>query len=669
MTTSKDAIGRRLDRTSSVRTVSGMARNDGLDHPLTADALTRLLAIAAERGNDPEACREAAVWAAAQHAGQQRRSGEPYVTHCIEVAILVTDMGGTLPMVQAALLHDTVEDTETTLEDVRREFGTDVASIVDGCTKVALVHPDADKAQRQAANLRKLFLSLADDPRVVLVKLCDRLHNLRTISVLPQEKARRIGEETLAVHAPLAHRLGLGSLKSELEDRAYAAADPQAHARMAEHIAHVNPHEQLQHARILLEEHLLARGLPCSVSGRVKHLWSAHRKAVRTSVDPVDLPDLLGLRVICPTEDACFEALGSVHDLWTPELSRLRDYINHPKPNGYRSLHTTVTGPGGRRLEVQVRTPEMHEAAEHGAAAHHAYKHGHEPAWVSRLLEWASEDLTDEEYLEGVHDELGTRKQILAITPGGDLIELPEGSCPIDFAYAVHSAIGDRCVGAKVDGRIVSLDTPLVNGQKVEIITGQRSGPAEEWLEWVRTSKARTRIRAHSTRRRPEPLPGPKEETRPQRRAKTTTHHTEPARREARTPRSPGLVDTPVRLAGCCSPRPGELAAGIVGRGEVRVHRPDCPGFTTTAREEPGRHVPIHWIPEGHALEHVTIDGAARPGLLAEIAAAIQSVGGALLTSTSDGGERLELVVDTPNNRRRDLRTALRLVREVRGVR
>jgi RelA/SpoT family (p)ppGpp synthetase len=634
--------------------------HDGLKHPLTIEALARLVAITSERGLSADTCTHTATWAAERHRGQWRKSGEPYVTHCIEVAILVTDMGGSAPMVQAALLHDTVEDTPTTLADISEEFGDDVSRIVDGCTKVALVHPDAGTAERQAANLRKLFLSLADDPRVVLVKLCDRLHNLRTIAALPPEKARRIGEETLAVHAPLAHRMGLGALKAELEDRAFAVAAPEEYSRMAAAITATDSHEKLQQARLILAAHLNAQGISCSVSGRVKHLWSAHRKAARLRTEPGNLPDLLGLRVICADEETCQEVLGAVHNLWKPDLARLRDYVNRPKPNGYQSLHTTVTGPEGRLLEVQVRTQSMHDAAEHGAASHHAYKHGHEPAWVNRLLEWSNEDLTDEEYLEGVHDELGVRKQILTLTPRGQVIELPEGACPVDFAYAVHSAIGDRCVGAKIDGRMVSLDTRLKNGQMVEILTGQRNGPALEWLEWVRTSKARSRIRAHTNREQARAAT-PVTKTSPGRPRRTTTHTVTPPA-NARIPRTPWLDDLALSIAGCCTPKPGELVAGIVGRGEIRVHRSDCEDFTRVATKNPGRHLPVHWVREGHSLESINLQATPRPGLLAELAGAARSVGGTLLTSTTDDTEKTTLLVDTPRSRKRDLRTSLQLV-------
>lgn len=432
---------------------------------------------------------------------------------------------------------------------------------------------------------------------------------------------------------------------------------------MAGLIADTDPHEKLQQARLVLADHLTERGIACSVSGRVKHLWSAHRKAAQLRADPADLPDLLGLRVICAEEETCHAVLGAVHDLWEPDLTRLRDYINRPKPNGYQSLHTTVTGPEGRRIEVQIRTQAMHDAAEHGAASHHAYKHGHEPAWVSRLLEWSNEDLTDDEYLEGVHDELGVRKQILTVTPRGRVIELPDDSCPIDFAYAVHTAVGEMCVGAKVDGRIVSLDTRLKNGQQVEILTGQRNGPATEWLAWVRTSKARSRIRAHTSRQIQKENEAATKA--PASRVRRTTQHTTTPVTDARTPLTPGLDDATLTVAGCCSPRPGDLVAGIVGRGGIRVHRADCADFTRVATRDPGRHLPVHWVRDGHTLESLTIEATPRPGLLADIAAAARSVGGTLLTSTAEDHERTTLVVDTPKGRKRDLHTSLRLVNGV----
>jgi guanosine-3',5'-bis(diphosphate) 3'-pyrophosphohydrolase len=638
-----------------------------LTHPLTATALERLLATVVRRGLDQEAVRTAAYWAGTKHAGQRRRSGEPYVTHCFEVATMVADLGGSLAMVQASLLHDVVEDTGTTLLELRREFGATVSRLVDGCTKVAAVHPDEGIARRQAVNLRKLFVSLAEDPRVVVVKLCDRLHNLRTIDALPAEKARRIGEETLAVHAPLAHRLGLSAIKAELEDRAYAVADPEGYAKTAERLAAADLHVKLEDARHELQKHLEERAFRAEVSGRIKHLWSVHRKARRLGADPLNLPDLLGLRIICENQTECFTALGLVHELWDPDLRRLRDYINNPKSNGYQSLHTTVESGDGRLLEVQIRTRAMHAAAEHGAAAHHAYKNGEEPAWVGRLLAWAGEDLTDEEYVTGVHDELGHRKEILVLTPRGEIVELPEGAVVVDFAYAIHSEIGDSCIGARVDGRVVPLNTVLQDGQRVEVLTGRREGPSGEWLEWVRTSKARTRIRSRLQTDAPAPVPAvePRRTENARSKRSRTTGRTKPVR--DRVPMAPGIPDAVLKIAGCCRPGPGQRVIGIVGRTGIRAHASDCVAVEGILAVTPGRTVPVHWVLEGSLLETLSLTCVTRDGLLTDLAGAVAGVEGSL-HSVSTNTADLELVAEVPRRRRKDLRAALRLVDGVRSI-
>ena len=643
-----------------------MSSHPSLEHPAVRESLAALVRLAAERGLDTTAIQQAADWAADAHGDQRRRSGEPYVIHPIEVAALVADLGATTAMVQAALLHDTVEDTHRETLDIEMDFGKEVAQLVDACTKVAVVHPDAASAQRNAANLRKLFVSLAADPRVIVIKLCDRLHNLRTIGALPPEKARRIGEESLAVHAPLAHRMGLGALKAELEDRAFAAADPAEWLRTAARIAASDLHHRLEQARGELVTHLVNSGLGGEVSGRVKHLWSIRRKAQRHAVDPLELPDLLGLRVVCADIDTCYMALAAVHTLWEPDLSRLRDYINRPKSNGYQSLHTTVNTSSGR-LEVQVRTNEMHAAAEHGSAAHHSYKHpGTEPRWVERLVAWAGEDLSDEEYLEGVHSELKTRQEILVLTPRGEIIELPAGATVIDFAYAIHSEVGDRCVGSRIDGRITPLNTSLLSGQRVEILTGQRNGPALEWLEWVVTSRARSRIRAHHVRLQsattlelPTPLAPPPVSS-PVLRTRDTV---------VLVPAVVGLDGVVSRLGGCCHPAPPAHLAGLVSRGRVTVHRSGCAVVESILAADPGRRCSAYWVRPQQNLLELTIGCGERPGLRAELAAAMAGAGATLLSIDTCADETLRVVVAVTQGRGRDLRSALRLVHGVSTVR
>jgi GTP pyrophosphokinase len=623
-------------------------------------ARERLLALLGRNGTTEDErnllarCIEFATTA---HHGQLRRSGEPYIVHPIEVATLALDIGATLPMLQAALLHDTVEDTEVSLEEISRHFGREVSRLVDGCTKVARVHPGVGEAEAQAANLRKLFVTLAEDTRVIVIKLCDRLHNLRTIEHLPAEKARRIGEETLAIHAPLAHRLGLGALKSELEDRAFRAADPEEHQAIRTAILEERGlHETLLTAAQQLEEHLQTAGLTGSVSGRVKHLWSVKRKSERDGIRPQDLPDLLGLRVICESTDDCYRILAAIHELWEPDLRRLKDYINRPKFNSYQSLHTTVVTPEGRRLEVQVRTREMHHAAEHGTAAHFHYKHQSKGMdWLDRLLDWSETNADDEEFLLGVKAELNVKREILALTPKGRVITLPEGATVIDFAYAIHSDIGDSCVGARINNKIAPLSRRIENGDTVEIATGTRSGPGQEWLEWVVTAKARSKIRAR--------LKG----------TKTPAPPTPAAVARAEKPKPPGTVmvaavaglkGSTTRIAGCCAPQPGEPLRGVALKNDISIHNSGCPTLRRVETETPGRILAVHWVENGHHVDNVRVRADARAGLLAEIAAAVTSSGGRLIETNSHGDE-LELSIETTPRNQSRIRQALQIVENV----
>lgn len=438
------------------------------------------------------------------HTGQARKSGEPYITHPLAVATIVAGVGAQPATVMAAVLHDTVEDTEVTLEDVESQFGPQVALLVDGATKVASVRGD-DPDTIEAARLRKLFVALAADPRVVTIKLADRLHNLRTIGSLPAAKAARIGRESLAIHGPLAHRLGFALMKAEIEDRAFAVAYPDEFLELRAELVN-RPHleETLTEAMTRLDAHLNESD-PSGISGheitgRIKHLWSIYRKTASSGRDLETLHDLIGVRVIVDDVEDCYRVLGLVHALWEPVPDRFKDYIARPKFNAYRSLHTTVLL-NGRMVEVQVRTRQMHTDAEHGSAAHHSYKQGEgaEPQWLSRVLAW--HDADDSEYLSAVAGELQAQ-EIWVLTPRGDVHSLPVGASVVDFAYAVHSQVGDRCSGARVNGALVPLNTRLVSGTTVEIITRRTTGPSLDWLQWTVTARARQRIRAWHTRAR-----------------------------------------------------------------------------------------------------------------------------------------------------------------------
>lgn len=469
------------------------------------DLLGRLLDICRRRNLDTEAVARACEFATQAHLGQFRKNGDPYVTHPIEVANLVADLDGSLEMVIASLLHDTVEDTRVTAEELSRHFGVQVTNLVLGCTKTARVRAQGDEESLQAERLRTLFVALAADPRVVVIKLADRLHNLRTIAALPEAKARRIALETLTIHSPLAHRLGLGSLKAELEDRAFAVADPNGFLEVEKALGGlVDLHERLADSRDRLVDHLDELGIDSSVSGRIKHRWSLYRKAVSHGLAPDHLHDLLGLRVVVDDESTCYKVLAAIRMLWPTEDDRTKDYIASPKFNGYRSLHTVAHPDEHTRVEIQIRTHEMHRSAEFGPAAHWAYKDDAttEAPWLRRLLDWGHESASPAEYLEGVHRELGARRDVLLLTPAGDVVNLPDGATVIDFAYAVHTDVGNRSVGARVDGVQSSLDTVLRSGQTVEIITGRRDGPSLTWLEHAITSKARHAVRRHHERRR-----------------------------------------------------------------------------------------------------------------------------------------------------------------------
>lgn len=700
-----------------------------LAHPLSTASWDRLRSLCGERGLDLEVIGSAVAFADRAHAGQFRRSGEPYVTHALEVAALVVDVGASTAMVAAALLHDTVEDAGVTLGEISAAFGDDVASMVDGCAKVAAVHPSAADAFAEADRLRRLFVALAADPRVVVVKLCDRLHNLRTIDALEPAKAARIGRETLAVHAPLAHRLGLGAIKAELEDRAFAVADPDGYDQVGQAIDELGGvHEWLEDARNRLGAHLAAAGVAGEVSGRVKHRWSVHRKAVRLGIEPGALHDLLGLRVVVPDVAACYVALAEVHRLWTPVDGRLKDYIDRPKLNAYQSLHTTVTGPAGRLLEVQIRTADMHAIAEHGAAAHHAYKHpGSEPRWVGRLLDLDADDVDDS---AGDHRS----DEVFVLSPKGDVITLPFGACVVDAAYAIHTDVGHRCVGAKLDGRLVPLHTRVTAGQRVEIVTGTRNGPAPEWLNWVVTSKARTRIRQFHARRAKERAraDGRERLTRalrdvglrlddqatvvalvaaaglgsiedvaeavaggrivPSTLVRRLAPDAEPepvvdvdAPAPSRRGDDPsvaavaGLPGVDVRLAGCCTPEPPVPLRGFVSAGGVVAHRADCATANAPDRA-PGRVLAVHWIRADRSIVRLTLSAVPHPGLFAAIAAQAASAGADLLAvqrrparadSPTAGASEVEVEVDVAvrPERRRAVRAALALVEGVRSLR
>ena len=455
-----------------------------------------------------ESITEAYRVAAGSHKGQLRRSGEPYITHPLAVAGIVARYGMDDVTISAALLHDAVEDTVLTLDEVEAGFGPEVREIVDGVTKLERVHFDSKEAQ-QAATMRKMLVAMAKDLRVLVIKLADRLHNMRTLAALPAWKQERTAQETLDIYAPLAHRLGMQEVKQQLEDLCFAALHPKRYAEIDHMVANRTPERDRFLVEILDEVtgRLKEVNITAEVTGRPKHLWSIYEKMVVKGKAFDEIFDLVGIRVIVDSSKDCYAALGTIHALWTPVPGRFKDYIAMPKFNLYQSLHTTVIGPGGRPLEVQVRTPEMHHRAEWGVAAHFSYKEGHseDVAWLTRIVDWQQEMTDPGEFMANLKVDLD-QDEVFVFTPQGDVIALPVGATPVDFAYAIHTEVGHRCIGARVGGRLLPLDSPLSSGDTVEIFTSKTEGqgPSRDWLNFVASPRARSKIRAWFTRERRE---------------------------------------------------------------------------------------------------------------------------------------------------------------------
>ena len=592
-------------------------------------------------GEDVGIVKDAYSLAALAHEGQRRLSGEPYVTHCVAVARIVAELGLDATSVAAALLHDVVEDTDTGLGEIESSFGPTVAAIVDGVTKLDRLHFSSREAQ-QAATVRKMLVAMAKDWRVLVIKLADRLHNMRTLDAMPEWKQRRTAQQTLDIYAPLAHRLGIQEVKWQLEDLSFRALHPKRYAEIAQMVATRAPRRESELAQVIdvLRGRLAALGIDAQVTGRPKHLWSIYEKMVLRGKEFDEIYDLVAIRIILETEKDCWAALGSVHALWPPVQGRFKDYINSPKFNLYQSLHTTVVGPRGKPLEIQIRTQEMHRRAEYGIAAHWDYKErlGHGGAshstedmqWLQRIVDWERDTPDPIEFLENLKLDL-EQDEVYIFTPKGEIVTLPAGATPIDFAYAIHTEVGHRCVGARLNGRLVPLDAKLQSGDTVEIFTSKvpGAGPSRDWLKIVVSPRARNKIRQWFSRERREDAieSGREEVLKALRReglpaqklsgsatlvevatglgfadldalyAAVGEGHTsaravvqrlqrdglgpgvqlpttafQPRRARSRRPGSAGIYvegldDVMVRLSGCCTPVPGDEIIGFVTRG------------------------------------------------------------------------------------------------------
>ena len=476
--------------------------------------------IAQHRASHPKAdvrlIQRAYEVAARWHAGQYRKSGDPYITHPLAVASILANLGMDTTTLVAALLHDTIEDTDYTLEQISRDFGPEVALLVDGVTKLDAVKlGDAAKAE----TIRKMVVAMAKDPRVLVIKLADRLHNMRTLTFLPRAKQEQKAKETLEILAPLAHRLGMNTLKWELEDLAFGTLFPKRFEEINRLVAEHQPQRDtmLKQVTQKVQADLKAAKVKATVTGRPKHLYSIYQKMIVRGRDFSDIYDLIGVRILVDTVRDCYAALGVIHANWQPVPGRFKDYIAMPKFNMYQSLHTTVIGPSGKPVEMQIRTEAMHRTAEFGIAAHWKYKetknatvvgppaHIDDMTWLRQLLDWQREAADPSEFLDALRYDLSSQ-EVFVFTPKGDVVPLPAGSTPVDFAYAVHTEVGHRCIGARVNGKLVPLESTLSNGDVIEIFTSksETAGPTQDWLGFVKSPRARTKIRQYFNKERRE---------------------------------------------------------------------------------------------------------------------------------------------------------------------
>jgi len=446
------------------------------------------------------------------HRDQLRRSGEPYITHPVAVALILAELGMTVPTLAAALLHDTVEDTEYSLDELREDFGAEIAALVDGVTKLDRVKYGETSA---AETVRKMVIAMARDVRVLVVKLADRLHNMRTLRFMPIEKQEKKARETLEIYAPLAHRLGINAMKWELEDLSFAALHPKMFDEIVSLVSQRAPSRDFFLAKVVneIEEDLRGSKLRASVTGRPKHYYSIYQKMIVKGRDFAEIYDLVGVRILVDSIRDCYGVLGIVHSRWSPVPGRFKDFIAMPKFNMYQSLHTTVIGPDGKPVELQIRTREMHRAAEFGVAAHWRYKQQEvsgksgpdDLGWLRQLLEWQRETDDPDEFLDSLRFDLNST-EVFVFTPKGDVIALPSGATPVDFAYSVHTEVGHKCVGARVNGKLVSLESALESGDVVEVFTtkAEGAGPSRDWLTFAASPRAKSKIKAWFSRERRE---------------------------------------------------------------------------------------------------------------------------------------------------------------------
>jgi len=672
------------------------------------------------------------------HRGQKRWSGEEAVSHGVAVARILVEQHLDSVSVACGLLHDVVEDTDVGITEIEKAFGVEVAGIVDGLTKLGTLS-FRSAAEEQVENYRKLLVSVAKDARVIIIKLADRLHNMRTLEHLPEEKQRRIAQETREIYAPLAHRFGMGTARAELEDLAFKFLEPEDYRALAKKLVgrRAEREELVERLREPLQRSLEKAGIAdVEVTGRPKNLWSIHKKIQARQLPYEAIYDLMAIRVLVDSVPDCYHALGVIHSHWTPLQERIKDYIAQPKSNGYQSLHTTVFGPAGHLYEIQIRTREMHHTAEYGIAAHWLYKENRPGdeldqhlTWFRQLLDRQQEAQTPQEFLEFLQIDL-YQDEIFVFTPEGDVKRLPKGATPIDFAFAVHTEVGYRCQGARVNGRIAPLHRTLKNGDSVEILTSPTARPSRDWLSHVQTGRARQKIRQWIKQEEQEASVQLGQEIiqrefRRRRLAKPTADemaraalalnvpdwaHVEAglgrgdlgvgqlvralypdlSTEEAEAPAPPptaigrlvqrmrvgrgiriqGVDGLMVRYSQCCQPVPGDKVTGYVTRGRgISIHRVDCPNVL--ALNDPERRMDLDWQEvEGEVFTvRLGLQGEDRRGLYADVCSAISATGTnirELLLASGQGGMTGSVTVEVENLSH--LNKVIKAVRRVKGV-
>jgi GTP pyrophosphokinase len=705
--------------------------------PILAPELAK--AVAAQRDRlDLEVLSRAYRISAQAHQGQKRMSGDDFVSHSVAVATILAEQQMDTTTIAAALLHDVVEDSNVTLDLLRKDFGNEVADLVDGLTKIKALN-FRSTAEEQAENYRKLLMSVARDARVIIIKLADRLHNMRTLDPLPPDKRKRIALETRELYAPLAHRFGMAGMKAELEDLAFKYLEPDDYKQLAKQVKarRVERDRTIERMRAPLSDELRRAGIVgWEIVGRPKNLWSIFKKMKKRGKPFEEIYDLLAVRVLVNNITDCYHVLGIIHHTWTPLQERIKDYIASPKSNGYQSLHTTVFGPAGQLYEIQIRTRDMHRTAEYGIAAHWLYKENgkgadeldHHLSWFRQLIELQQDAHSPEEFLEFLKIDL-YQDEIFVFTPRGDVKRLPKSATPIDFAFMVHTEVGQHCNGARVNGRIAPLHRPLRNGDTIEVLTSPQAKPSRDWLAHVQTGRARQKIRqwikqeeqersitlgreilGREVRRRRLDSPTAEQLTKAaEKLGLGAAEQVETAigrgdvqigqvinalypdipLEEQQTPKPTafgrvierlrlgrgikihGVEGLMVRYAQCCQPVPGDPVVGYVTQGRgISIHRNDCPNLLTLSGDEE-RRVEIDWREvEGETFDvRLAVSGEDRRGLYADICEAISGTGTNIRSAelaSKDGVVFGSVLVEVENNTH--LHKVLKAVRKVKGV-